>query len=254
MNRLRAQCFAGMFVVALAQAAGASDVEAEQLFVGRIMPLLKTKCLACHGEDEAKIKGGLDLRTRAAMLEGGDSLTAAVVAGKPEESPLYLAVTRVHDAWEAMPPKDNDRLSGEQIAYLKEWIAGGAPWPDESRIREIAKTANKWSVEDGVAVKTSGGLDPDWTHRKYKPENLWAYQPLRKPVVPGSKGEDGVVNPIDAFINAKLAEANVTAAPLADRRTLIRRATYDLTGLPPTPEETAAFLADPASDGDAFAR
>ena len=71
MNRLRTPCSAGMFVVALvlAQTAGASDVAAEQLFVARIMPLLKTKCLACHGEDEAKIKGGLDLRTRAAMLE-----------------------------------------------------------------------------------------------------------------------------------------------------------------------------------------
>src|SRR5688572_20175987 len=188
------------------------------------------------------------------MLEGGDSLTPAVMAGKPEESPMYLAVSRAHDVWEAMPPKDNDRLSEEQIGYLKEWIAGGAPWPDEARIREIAKTPNKWSDEDGVAVKTSGGLDPDWTHRKYKLENLWAYQPLRKPVVPGPKAGDGGANPIDAFINARLAEAKLTAAPLADRRTLIRRATYDLTGLPPTPEETDAFLADPASDGNAFAR
>src|SRR5205085_7991910 len=107
----------------------------------------------------------------------------------PEESPLYLAVTRQHDEWEAMPPKENDRLTAEQLAYLKDWITDGAPWPDAARIKEIAKQPNKWSAEDGVAVKTSGGLDADWTNRKYKPENLWAYQPLRKPAVPASSNQ-----------------------------------------------------------------
>ena len=237
----------------LAMAATPAALEAEQLFVARIQPLFKAKCLACHGEDEAKIKGGLDLRTQADMLLGGDSAEPAVVPGKPEESPLYLAVLRTHEEWEAMPPKDNDRLTSGQIAYVKDWIAAGAPWPDETRAREIAKLPNKWSAADGIIVKTSGGLDADWTNRKYKPENLWAYQPLRKPVVPKVDGYASA-NPIDAFLNAKLAAAKLAPAPLADRRTLIRRATYDLTGLPPTPEESAAFVADLDSDERAFAR
>src|SRR3954470_23022972 len=202
-------------VVALiaARAAAAANAEAEQLFVARIQPLFKSKCLACHGDDEAKIKGGLDLRTHAAMLEGGDSFKPAVVAGKPEESPLYLAVTRQHEDWEAMPPKENDRLSAEQVAYIKDWITAGEPWPDADRMILLAKLPNKWSAEDGVPVKTSGGLDPDWTNRKYKPENLWAYQPLKKPAVPGGPA----ANPVDAFINAKLAAAKLAPAPFADR-------------------------------------
>jgi mono/diheme cytochrome c family protein len=272
MNRPSAKLVAALLPLALAllNSASAADDSAEQLFVAQIQPLLKSKCLACHGDDEAKIKGGLDLRTRASMLEGGDSLLPAVVAGKPEASPLYLAATREHDEWEAMPPKDNDRLSKAQIEYLMQWIAAGAPWPDETRVREIAKRPNKWSAEDGITVKTSGGLDPDWTNRKYKPENLWSYQPLRKPPVPAQdealRGSEktgrqqneaarrDVSNPIDAFINAKLAETKLVPAPLADRRTLIRRATYDLTGLPPTPEDIAAFVADSAPDEKAFAR
>jgi mono/diheme cytochrome c family protein len=243
------------FASVLTSAAFAADAEGEQLFVSRIQPLLKAKCLACHGDDEAKIKGGLDLRTRTTMLEGGDSLLPAIVAGKPEESPLFLAATRVHDDWEAMPPKDNDRLSDQQIGYLKAWIAAGAPWPDEARRSEIANAPDKWSAEDGVRVKTSGGLDPDWTQRKYKLENLWAYQPLRKPAVPAVQKSDTLrVNPVDAFINAKLSEAKLAPAPRADRRTLIRRATYDLTGLPPTPEEIASFVGDSDSDAIAFAK
>jgi mono/diheme cytochrome c family protein len=103
-------------LLAISNVAPAADESAEQLFVARIQPLLKTKCFACHGEDEEKIKGGLDLRTRAAMLEGGDSLIPAFVAGKPQESPIYLAATREHDTFEAMPPKDNDRLSREQVS------------------------------------------------------------------------------------------------------------------------------------------
>src|SRR5687768_11129917 len=103
---------AAVFPLVLAAAQPATD--AEQLFVAKIEPLLKTKCLACHGENEEKIKGGLDLRTRAEMLIGGDSGEPSLVPGKPEKSPLYLAATRTHEDWEAMPPKDNDRLSAEQ--------------------------------------------------------------------------------------------------------------------------------------------
>jgi len=230
---------------------------AEELFVRRIQPLFKERCLACHGDDAKKIKGGLDMRTLAGLLKGGESEKPSIVSGKPESSPLWLAVTRTGDAenWAAMPPKENDKFTKEQLAWVKEWIAGGAPWPDAKRLTEIAKTnADKWSAEDGIQVKTSGGLAAEWTNRRYKPENLWAYQPLAKPPVPqiGNR-QSAIGNPIDAFLAAKWP-ASLKPAPPADRRTLIRRATFDLLGLPPTPEEVAAFVQDKDSDDKAFAR
>ncbi len=227
---------------------------AEELFARRIQPLFKEKCLACHGDDPKKIKGGLDMRTRAALLKGGESEKPAIVPGQPDASPLWLAVTREHEAenWAAMPPKENDQLTKEQLGWVKAWIAGGAPWPDAQRLTEIAKAnADKWSAEDGVPVKTSGGLAPEWTNRRYQPENLWAYQPVRKPAVNGQ--QSAASNPVDTFLAAKFPPG-AKPAPPADRRTLIRRATFDLLGLPPTPEEVAAFLADKATDEAAFAR
>ena len=224
-----------------------AGVEAELLFIRRLAPLFHEKCLACHGQDEAKIKGGLDLRTLAGTLRGGDSGKPAVVAGKPEASPLYLAVTRKHDDWEPMPPKEADKLYAGQVAWIREWITGGAPWPDAERAQSIAK-ANEatWSAEDGVPVKTSGGQSPEWTNRKYKLDGLWAYQPVKKPA-----STKGTGNPIDAFITAQIP-ASLRPAPAADRVTLIRRATFNLTGLPPTPEEVEAFVKDSRPDAEVF--
>ncbi len=221
--------------------------DAEALFVRRVLPLLQEKCLACHGKDEKKIKGDLDLRTATTTLKGGESGDPAIVAGKPEKSPLYLSVTRQHaDDWEPMPPKEADKLTTQQIAWIKDWIAGGAPWPDEARLQALSKTnAAAWSAEDGTPVKTSGGLAPEWTNRKYKPEGLWAYQPVTKPAPPSAEG-----NPIDAFLAAKMP-VGLALAPAADARTFIRRATFDLTGLPPTPEEVAAFEAEASRDQQA---
>lgn len=227
--------------------AAPASLDAEQLFVRRIKPLIQEKCLGCHGRDEDKIKGGLDLRTQAEALFGGDSGKPSLVPGKPHESPFYLAVTRTHSVWEAMPPKDNDALTAAQIADVEAWIAGGAPWPDAARIAELAQHSAPWSADEGITVKTSGGLSDDWTNRRYKPEDLWAYQPLEKPTVPAPNSQSGRAgpapssHPVDAFLNARLAAANLPAAPATDARTFIRRATYDLTGLPPTPEEVAAF-------------
>jgi mono/diheme cytochrome c family protein len=226
-----------------------SDPAAESLFVRRIAPLLKSRCVACHGEDPKGNKGELDLRTLEGLRKGGESKTPLIVAGDPEKSPFFLAVTRKSDDWSAMPPKEADKLSAEQIGWIREWIAGGAPWPSDARMAEIAKaSADKWSAEDGIEVKTSGGLSGDWTHRKYKTDALWAYQAVKKPAV-AAKGSAA----IDALLAAKMP-AGLAAAPPADRRTLIRRATFDLTGLPPTPEEVNAFVGDESPDAVAFAK
>ncbi|MBI5692383.1 MAG: PSD1 domain-containing protein [Verrucomicrobia bacterium] len=238
--------------------APADSRTAEQLFAREVLPLLQAKCLACHGRDEAKIKGGLDLRTREAASAGGDSAKPAIVPLQPDASPLYLAVTRSHADWEPMPPKANDALTARQVEHVRTWIAGGAPWPDDTQRAAILAESEKWTKDEGIRVPTSGGLSAGWTDRRYPPADLWAYQPLRKPPVPAvpvpaTSPADAAPNPIDAFIHARLATAQLPPAPRADRRTLLRRVTFDLTGLPPTPEEIAAFVSDPAPDGAAFA-
>ena len=218
----------------------AEKVEADLLFTRKVLPLFKAKCLGCHGEDpKKKLKGDFDMRNRAGLLKGGESEEPSIVPGKPLQSPLYLAVTREHeDDWESMPPKENDKLSTVQVAYIKDWIAGGAPWPDVKRIAELLKQKDPWAVEGGLRVKTSGGLSEDWTNRKYDPKNLWAYQSVKRPTATMDSA-----NAIDAFINVRIPNG-LKPAPEADRLTLIRRATFDLTGLPPTPEEIESFVND----------
>src|SRR5688500_7223639 len=154
--------------------------DAEATFALRVLPVLKAKCFACHGEDPKNVKGSFDLTSRAALLTGGDSGKPGIVAGKSADSPLYRAVIRTDADFAAMPPKENDRLSDADLKAIREWIDGGAPWPSEQHVAEIVRAARP----AGVTVKTSGGLSPEWTNRTYKPEDLWAYQPPRKPAVP----------------------------------------------------------------------
>jgi hypothetical protein len=227
---------------------------ADALFVRRVEPLLQEKCLACHGKDPKKIKSDYDMTTRERFFRGGESGSAAVVPGKPEKSPVYLSVIRTHDDWEPMPPKEAEKLTAEQAGWIKQWISSGAPWPDDAKRRELAKLADQWAAEEGIAMKTSGGLGLDWTNRRYKPESMWAYQPVKKPAVPEAQGPGPKApNPIDAFIAAKSPDG-LKPAPPSDARTFIRRATFDLTGLPPTPEEIAAFEAESVRDPRAAVR
>ncbi len=206
--------------------------EGEKLFALHVAPILAEKCLACHGNEPDEIKGELDLRTRESTLRGGENFGKEVlIPGDAANSLLYLTARREEPDFE-MPPKEADRLSEEQTWKIRDWIDAGAPWPDEERVAWIAE-----KFAEGVRVATSGGLSDDWTNRRYKPEDLWAYQPVTRPQVP-----DTAQNAIDAFIGRKLDEAGVKAAASADARTLIRRATFDLLGLPPTPEEVEAFL------------
>ena len=219
----------------------------EQLFVRRIVPLLREKCLACHGDDVEAREGGLDLRSLQAVARGGDSEEPGVVPMHPDRSSVYLAITRNDDAFSAMPPKESESLTSEEIDWLHDWIVSGAEWPSEKDQAALrAKHEAEWAQEDGVRVRTSGGLSDSWTNRNYDPEGLWAYQPLREAAVP-----DTHESPIDGFLQAALPKG-LQVAPPASRRDLIRRATFDLTGLPPTPDEVNGFLDDTREDKEAF--
>lgn len=251
---------------------GTTDYDmGEMLFARRIAPLLREKCVACHGEKPDEIEGGMDLRSLETTTIGGDSEELGIVPGKPEKSSIYLAAERGEETFSAMPPKEAEKLSEQQLAWLREWIQAGAKWPSRERQDAILATyVEEWSAEDGVSLETSGGLSSDWTNRKYAPSGLWAYQPIQKYQhdAPASESADetrsdnthllarragmGRRNPIDVLIEAALPQG-LEVAPPASRRELIRRATFDLTGLPPTPEEVAAFLGDERRDTEAFA-
>ena len=185
--------------------------EAEKLFGSVVHPVLKAKCLGCHGDDPKKLKGGFDLTELKVLLKGGDSGKPAIVPGKPESSPLLRAVARTDEDLK-MPPKDRDKLSAAEVEAFRKWIAGGAPW---------VASKDPWA----------GG----------NPADRWAFRPVAAVQPP-----PGAAHPVDAFLLARLREKTLRSAGEADRLTLLRRATLDLTGLPPTPEEIDAFMADGA--------
>ncbi len=203
-----------------------------------IRPILKANCFHCHG-DEGKVKGGLDVRLRHLIAKGGEQ-GAAIVPGKPEKSLLF---TMVRDG---EMPKSEKKLSKEQVELVRQWIAGGA------------KVARTEPAKPGAADE-------------FTPEERehWAYQPVRRPQIPviskevissqpgGAQGKSAppstpalITNysPIDAFLLQKLTAAKLTFSPPADRATLIRRASFDLHGLPPSPEEVDAFVKDESPD------
>jgi len=189
--------------------------------------LLAARCLTCHS-DKAQM-GGLRLDSRDAMLKGGKS-GPAVVPGDPAKSPLIQAVH--YDGKLKMPPAG--KLKAEEIAALTRWIETGAVWP---------------SSAPAVPRKAGGAarnLKPET--RNPKPSPLWAFQPVQRPAVPVVKNRGWVKTPVDSFILAGLEGRGWAPSPYADRRTLIRRVTLDLIGLPPTVEEVEAFLADRAPD------
>jgi len=148
----------------------AEPTEAERIFTLRILPLLKVKCFGCHGIDPKNVRGAYDVRSRDGLLKGGESEQPSIVPGRPAASPLDQAVL-----WEGMemPPKENDRLTKKETETIRKWIAAGAPWPDEDTQLQIQK--HEWSVienEDGIIVKTTGGLADNWTYRRYRSEDL----------------------------------------------------------------------------------
>ncbi|HTD67277.1 MAG TPA: PSD1 and planctomycete cytochrome C domain-containing protein, partial [Candidatus Limnocylindria bacterium] len=184
-------------------------------FESKIRPVLANNCYKCHSTKAEKVKGGLLLDSREALLKGGDS-GEAIVAGDPEKSLLIKAV-RYSDPDLQMPPK-GEKLSEQQVADLTAWIRMGAPDP-----RTASAAQKNWS-------------DPNAKH--------WAWQPVKKPAVPTGADAGWVKTPLDNFIVAKLSEKGMKPNPAADKRTLIRRVYFDLIGLPPTPDEVEKFVND----------
>ncbi|HIE99076.1 MAG TPA: DUF1553 domain-containing protein [Fuerstia sp.] len=223
----------------------ATDHDSNRLFTLQVLPLLKEKCNGCHASGATDLKGEFAVDSREALLKGGESGEASIVPGKPAESVLYQAV--MWDGYE-MPPKENDRLTEKQTEYIRQWIESGAPWPSAKQQDQILRA--EWAVrenKDGIIVDTSGGLADEWTYRRYRPEDIWAFRPVRRKTELGRPQDDS--HPVDFFVDAKLQQAKISATTSADAHTLIRRATYDLTGLPPTPREILdfrkAFKSDP---------
>jgi Protein of unknown function (DUF1549)/Protein of unknown function (DUF1553)/Planctomycete cytochrome C len=196
-----------------------------EFFENRIRPVLADRCYKCHSHDAEKIKGGLMLDTREGMIHGGDT-GPAVVPGKPEDS-LMLDAISYKDNDLKMPPK-GDKLPDQQIADLTEWIRRGAFDP------RTLVAAGSSSVYGGVG------------------REHWSFLPVQHPAVPEVEDKVWCKTPVDNFILAKLEATGLRPNPPADKRTLIRRVTFDLIGLPPTEAEVQDFLADESPD--AFAK
>jgi hypothetical protein len=205
-----------LLVLAAGAAPGDAAPSAEQVrfFESAVRPVLVENCQKCHGA--AKQWNGLRLDSRAAVLRGGDS-GPAIVPGKPDESRLIRAVRHTDDEFQ-MPP--DSKLTERQIADLARWVEMGAPFP---------------------AAATASG-------KPHRDPNHWAFQPPTEPPLPMIKEVAWSRSPIDHFILARLEAAGLAPAGPTDKRTLIRRVTFDMTGLPPLPEEIDAFLADDRPD------
>ncbi len=192
-------------------------------FKESIAPLLVMNCIECH--NSSVTKGNLNLETLASALKGGDE-GKAIVLGKPEESQLYLKIIEGENKKKPEMPRKKPALAKADVEKIKVWIEQGAAWPKEIVLKEKAKA-------DG---------------------SFWSFKPIAKvtPPVISDAPDAWKINPIDAFVFSKLEEKGIKPSPVADKRTLIRRVTLDLIGLPPTSGEVADFLND--GNPDAYER
>lgn len=197
--------------------AALADAAAELTFERDVRPILKTHCFHCHGEGE-ELEGGVDLRLRRFLIKPTADGTRVMVPGKPEESEM---IKLIH---EGEMPKKGKKLSDAEVATLEKWIAAGA-----KTLREEPEQVPKfWITEEE--------------------REFWAFQPIRPTTPPSVKNKSRVRTPVDAFVLANLEAQGLDFAPEADKPTLLRRVTLDLTGLPPTPEQVDAFVADKSPD------
>jgi hypothetical protein len=213
----------GLFIVFVPHMARAADpsVADIEFFEKKIRPILVEHCLKCHGA-EAKLKANLSLASRATLLKGGDT-GPAVVPGDPDKSLLVKAIH--YNDEPRMPPKG--KLADQQIADLTAWVRKGVPWPESA------------------ATNAAGGVKPFNLKERAR---HWSFQPLTRPAVPAVKQTDWAQNAIDRFILAKLEANGLKPALPADKRSLLRRVTFDLIGLPPTPAEIESYIGDSSAN------
>lgn len=187
-------------------------------FARDIQPILEAHCLSCHGLDEPE--SSFSLTTRQSSLAGGN-YGKAIQPGAPENSPLFQMVSGTHQDQIVMPPEgEGERLAPKEIALIRQWIRQGAKWPEKLVIGAPTKHKDKH----------------------------WAFQPISRPELPSVRQNTWVKNEIDHFILHRLEQEKIQPAEAADKATLIRRVTLDLTGLPPTPQEVSVFLNDDRDD------
>ena len=210
--------FTFLLVAIATQESSKADFDDFDDFEKSVRPLLVAHCYECHSGSEAN--GGLLLDSRDGVLKGGES-GAAIVAGDVERSLMVQAVRYTNPDLQ-MPPKG--RLTTTEVNALEKWIASGAPDP---RIETMSVGGPK---PTGMSIEAG--------------RQFWSFLPATKPAIPSVQNQSWVKTPIDAFLLAKLEANGLHPAPAADRRTLIRRLTYDVTGVPPTPQEVSSFLTD----------
>jgi cytochrome c553 len=210
--------FAAVIMLAAGASAKAADEAGPEFFEKQVRPILVARCYECHSAQAAKLKGGLRLDSLAAALQGGDT-GPALVPGRPKESLLVDAIN-YGDVYQ-MPPKS--KLAVEEIAVLTKWVELGAPWPADKATSAAAKAGSEFNLA------------------RRKAEH-WCWQPVNNSAPPPVKNEAWIKQPLDRFILAKLEEKNLAPSLPADPRTLIRRAYFDLIGLPPTAEELEELL------------
>jgi hypothetical protein len=198
------------------------DPKQIEFFEKKVQPIFKETCYKCHSVEAKKVKGGLTLDTKEGLAKGGET-GKAVTPGDPEKSLMITAIS-YKDPDLQMPPK-GEKLTPQQIADLTEWVKMGAPDPRKSS-------------SAAVQTKLSGLTD--------KARGHWAYQPVKKPAIPVVKNRAWCLTPVDAFVVQKIEEKGMAPSPATDKETLLRRATFDLIGLPPTPKEMNEFISDPA--------
>ena len=195
-----------------------------RLFREEVLPLLERRCFECHGPGSPR-RGGLALTSRGSILAGGDRGPAVDLEERGQS--FLLAMIAYSDEDRRMPP--SGKLPADELALLTRWVEAGIPWSSEVTLAEPERPrSTRRSKGDG--------------------REGWSYRPPTRPELSAVANGGWVRNPVDAFVLARLEAAGLQPTPQADRHTLIRRATYDLTGLPPTPAEIEAFLADPRSD------
>jgi hypothetical protein len=192
----------------------------EEFFEKEIRPLLVSRCFTCHGR-QADVQGGLSLASRQAILSGGESGPAA----RPGHADQSLIIQAIRREGLEMPPKE--KLPDDEIAKLQRWVAAGLYWPgaDEASLKPASSGKFQISADD---------------------RRFWSFRPIVDPAIPTVRNAAWPLTPVDAFVLAELEKKKFAPNDLAEPRSLLRRATYDLTGLPPTSEEIREFLADPS--------